>query len=209
MDKSFVLCSFLRCNCQGKPNLLLGELQLSFVSFLIGHSLESFEHWKSLIEIFCFSDDAIHFRLETLHVYREGLEGGADSSSLNQSRSEWSRELFSDLFAQFLRVFAAQLLEVPKDFFVDVISRENFLCSCLEALFSSLKSGDGVGGTTGGHFITPLVARNGEILQQIVQSRFGWEFHDEQSRLNQRLSNDCPDDDEDGPVIVDMNAEVF
>lgn len=38
---------------------ILGELQFSFISFLIGHSLEAFEHWKKLVGIFCSCDEAI------------------------------------------------------------------------------------------------------------------------------------------------------
>lgn len=37
----------------------MGEVQLAFICFLIGHSFEAFEHWKKLIGILCSCDEAI------------------------------------------------------------------------------------------------------------------------------------------------------
>lgn len=35
-------------------------MQFAFLCFLIGHSLEAFEHWKSMVILFCSCEDAIH-----------------------------------------------------------------------------------------------------------------------------------------------------
>lgn len=38
---------------------LLGELEFAYVCFLIGHSLDAFEHWKKLVSLFCSCEEAI------------------------------------------------------------------------------------------------------------------------------------------------------
>lgn len=38
---------------------IIGELQLAFVCFLVGQSLEAFEHWKKLVGLQCGADAAI------------------------------------------------------------------------------------------------------------------------------------------------------
>lgn len=38
---------------------LIGELEFCFICFLVGHSLEAFEQWKKLINMFCSSELAI------------------------------------------------------------------------------------------------------------------------------------------------------
>ncbi|XP_043237426.1 protein AAR2 homolog [Amphibalanus amphitrite] len=41
------------------PSQLLGELQVAFVSFLVGHVYDAFEHWKKLVHLFCTCDVAL------------------------------------------------------------------------------------------------------------------------------------------------------
>ncbi|XP_037090588.1 protein AAR2 homolog [Pollicipes pollicipes] len=41
------------------PDHLLGELQVAFVAFLVGHVYDSFEHWKRLVHMFCTCDEAL------------------------------------------------------------------------------------------------------------------------------------------------------
>lgn len=41
------------------PMEIVGELQLAFVCFLTGQSLDAFEHWKKLIALMCGADAAI------------------------------------------------------------------------------------------------------------------------------------------------------
>lgn len=38
---------------------LVGELEFAYVCFLIGHSLDAFEHWKKLVRLFCSCEEAI------------------------------------------------------------------------------------------------------------------------------------------------------
>ncbi|XP_026497014.1 protein AAR2 homolog [Vanessa tameamea] len=42
-----------------EPLHIIGELQFTYLCFLIGHSLEAFEHWKNLVILLCSCDKAI------------------------------------------------------------------------------------------------------------------------------------------------------
>lgn len=54
-----------------EPLHIIGELQFSYLCFLIGHSLEAFEHWKSLVILICSCDEAIHkYRSVFFHFIR-------------------------------------------------------------------------------------------------------------------------------------------
>ncbi|KAJ0178688.1 hypothetical protein K1T71_005463 [Dendrolimus kikuchii] len=54
-----------------EPLHIIGELQFAYLCFLIGHSLEAFEHWKNLVILICSCDDAIHkYRSVFFHFIR-------------------------------------------------------------------------------------------------------------------------------------------
>jgi len=106
-DKTETLKSItLEC---GSKNEILGELQFSFLSFLIGQAYESFEHWKNLIRIICNSSEAIK-----------------------------SAE-FSQFYCSFISLFEQQTKEIPTDFFEDIISGNNFLVGTLKGFFEILE----------------------------------------------------------------------
>lgn len=45
--------------CLFSPLEIIGELQMAFVCFLAGHSLDAFDHWKSLVALMCKADALI------------------------------------------------------------------------------------------------------------------------------------------------------
>lgn len=55
-DKSLILLELLSKEYGDKYQMLLGELQYAFVSFLLGENLESFEQWKRLMLLLCQCD---------------------------------------------------------------------------------------------------------------------------------------------------------
>ncbi|XP_049770617.1 protein AAR2 homolog [Schistocerca cancellata] len=57
LDSSFKLDTLLQQ--MDSPDELLGELQFCFVLFLVGHSLDAFEHWKRLVRLLCSCVDAL------------------------------------------------------------------------------------------------------------------------------------------------------
>lgn len=46
-------------------------MQLAFVCFLVGHSLDAFDHWKKLISLICGADSAI---LQRRAIYMEFMK---------------------------------------------------------------------------------------------------------------------------------------
>ena len=57
LDSSYRLEKMIKDN--QTPGNLLGELQVAFVSFLVGHVYDAFEHWKKLVHLFCTCDVAL------------------------------------------------------------------------------------------------------------------------------------------------------
>ncbi|KAJ2951985.1 hypothetical protein O0L34_g4248 [Tuta absoluta] len=58
LDQSY--CLELMIAQHEEPLHIIGELQFAYLCFLIGHSLDAFEHWKNLVILICSCDDAIH-----------------------------------------------------------------------------------------------------------------------------------------------------
>ena len=56
-DKTEILESILKKNSQ--QEFLLGELQFSFILFLIGQNYNGFDQWKKILDLFCNCDDAV------------------------------------------------------------------------------------------------------------------------------------------------------
>ena len=87
-----------------------------------------------------------------------------------------------DMFSKFLNVLYFQMQHVPTDFFVDIVSSNNFLCSSLNTLFTNGRN-------------------NMDVSEQLklklirfetnVTKRFGWDF-----------SQDLEDD---APVVVETS----
>jgi A1 cistron-splicing factor AAR2 len=73
-DKSWLLESLLSnypatqssSNHETSETFLLGELELSFVLFLVAQVFDGFEQWKALIHLFCYSKEALEMRGNTL-----------------------------------------------------------------------------------------------------------------------------------------------
>nr|XP_039269262.1 protein AAR2 homolog [Styela clava] len=73
------------------------------------------------------------------------------------------------LYGSLLTVFYHQLNEIPKDFFVDVVSSNNFLVSTLTILFSNLQ-------TEG---IDASLQKRGKQFQKYLTKKFKWNFKSE------------------------------
>lgn len=58
LDQSYTLD--LMISQHDEPLHIIGELQFAYLCFLIGHSLDAFEHWKNLVVLLCSCDEAIH-----------------------------------------------------------------------------------------------------------------------------------------------------
>ncbi|GAB5367098.1 hypothetical protein AAMO2058_001200400 [Amorphochlora amoebiformis] len=89
-----------------------------------------------------------------------------------------------DLFAAFTQVLHSQLHAIPRDFFQDCISKENFLHDCLKDYLEILKNSQ----ISGQH------RRDHDKLQSLLKTKFGLVFVFEE-------------DSEDGPVIVELTEK--
>lgn len=87
---------------------------------------------------------------------------------------------YQALFVDFITMLYFQMKEVPKDFFVDIVSSSNFLSSCLNSLFSNIRTSAEVDVT---------LKAKAEKFEANVTKRFGWDFSAET--------------DEDSPVVVE------
>ncbi|XP_011637245.1 protein AAR2 homolog [Pogonomyrmex barbatus] len=57
LDSSYVLDTTLKK--LREPGEIIGEMQLTFVCFLVGQSLDAFEQWKKFVSLICGADNAI------------------------------------------------------------------------------------------------------------------------------------------------------
>jgi len=131
---------------------ILGELQFSFICFLVAQNYDAFEQWKQLLKMFCTSDEAL---ANHTHLYMT---------------------LISDLHFQ--------IREVPEDFFVDIISSNNFLVALLTSLFTLVRDNENVD--------SKLKTRI-EKFKKSLSIKFQWDFSE---------IDEMEEPDEDKPVIV-------
>ncbi|KFQ81008.1 Protein AAR2, partial [Phaethon lepturus] len=136
----------------GGPDTSFSELQFAFICFLVGNVYDAFEHWKTLLNILCRSEDAIG--------------------------------KYQDLYVNLISVLYHQLSEIPADFFVDIISQDNFLTSTLQVFFSCTCSA-AVDGT---------LRNKAEKFKAHLTKKFKWDFEAE--------PDDC------APVVVELPEGV-
>lgn len=114
---------------------VLSELQLAFITFLLGHVYSAFEQWKQLVDVICRVREALHGQ--------------------------------PAFYKSFIRVLHFQLRETPEDFFVDIVSRNNFLTTTLKVFFENLVEEEGLD--------AELVNR-GNKFQNHLTKYFSWDF---------------------------------
>ena len=105
MDKSKVLESLLHEQYANDENLFLGELQFSFLAFLLGHSLEAFMQWKHLLGLLFGCDDAvttgrIELFVKSLEVILHQFTFIFGRSSGGEEFSQVSRDTISEQFLE-------------------------------------------------------------------------------------------------------------
>lgn len=151
MDSSYALKSMIQ-NCYKESDQMLGilgEIQFSFVCFIIGQVYDAFEHWKHLVHLLCSCEEALSSH--------------------------------TDLFMKFISLMHFQLKEIPEDFFVDIVSSNNFLTNTLHEFFSNVKHSSAS---------DALKKRTEEFCKNLTK-KFNWDFESE------------PDDL--APVVVDLS----
>ena len=127
---------------------ILGEIQFSFVCFLIGQVADAFDQWKRLVHLLCSSESSVVKR--------------------------------PDFYRQFISILYYHVREIPRDFFVDIVSRDNFLVSTLHGLFLALE----------GDAVDRALQRRGRQFKEHLTKKFKWNFSEE------------PEDE--APVVVEL-----
>jgi len=77
---------------------------------------------------------------------------------------------YSDIFDALIGVLHFQVLEIPKDFFVDIVSANNFLTTTLQVFFSNVESS-----TT----VDKKLVEKALRFRQHLTKRFNWDFESE------------------------------
>ena len=90
----------------------------------------------------------------------------------------------SALYDQFITTLHFQVKEIPEDFFVDIISCNNFLTSTLQVFFSNLDNSEGETEEV------KNLKNKGVNFRKHLEKKFQWDFMTE--------------DDEFAPVVVDL-----
>ncbi|KAL4228697.1 a1-alpha2 repression [Mactra antiquata] len=147
MDSSYMLETMLQSVYTDNIHSILGEIQFSFVCFLIGQVYDAFDQWKKLVHLLCSCESALNTH--------------------------------NDLFMDFITVLHFQVHEIPEDFFVDIVSANNFLTSTLQEFFSNLENGNG----------DSKLRQRGIKFREHLTKKFNWDFTSEP--------------DEFAPVVVD------
>lgn len=88
-----------------------------------------------------------------------------------------------ELFTQLISVLYFQLKEIPEDFFVDIVSHDNFLTVTLHELFCNLEAAD----------VDPKLKSRGLKFKKHLTEKFQWDFSSELSEYE--------------PVIVETEAD--
>ncbi|XP_060083524.1 protein AAR2 homolog [Ylistrum balloti] len=148
IDSSYTLECILGTFCPENSNDILGEIQFSFICFLIGQVYDAFDQWKKLVHLLCSSEDALVKHTE--------------------------------LYLNFITVLHFQVKEIPEDFFVDIVSQDNFLTSTLREFFTNIESGQA----------DEILRKKGLKFRDHLTVKFKWDF------------TSVPDDDE--PVVVSL-----
>lgn len=74
---------------------------------------------------------------------------------------------YENLYENFLGIFYHQITEIPKDFFVDIVTSNNFLVSALSTLFSNIKSAN---------FQSSSLQSRSKQFQKYLTKKFKWDF---------------------------------
>ena len=91
---------------------------------------------------------------------------------------------YVDLFLKLIGVLHFQIREIPEDFFVDIVSRSNFLTSTLQQFFSILENGN----------VDDTLRKRGLKFRDHLTEKFKWDF--------------TSDPEEDAPVVVETDAPI-
>ncbi|KAJ3070709.1 a1-alpha2 repression [Podochytrium sp. JEL0797] len=109
LDKSYLLTNVLKTRYNGDYKALLGEIQFSFILFLVGQVYDGLEQWKALVQLICSSKEAFPSLSSTL--YYDFL------AVLHAQLQECPQDFFVDMLSSsnFLRTAIVELVCTLRD----------------------------------------------------------------------------------------------
>ncbi|KAI9327977.1 A1 cistron-splicing factor [Obelidium mucronatum] len=109
LDKSYLLNHVLKTFYKGDFKLLLGELQFSFILFLVGQVYDGLEQWKCLVQLLCSAKEATTSATGGLYYEFLGV--------LHAQLQECPEDFFVDALSSsnFLRVAIVELVSTLRD----------------------------------------------------------------------------------------------
>ena len=102
---------------------MLGEIQYSFVHFVIGECQDSLEQWKKMVDVVVMAEGA-YYAVQDLSAMKQYIKGHKETAKIDLHK----------LVMDFIVVLYDQLGQFPSDLFRDELSRDNFLCRQLKRL---------------------------------------------------------------------------
>ena len=177
IDKSLILEHLVATEYNMSWENILGELQLSFMLFLLIFCYDALDHWKKLVDTICRSENALISK--------------------------------PDFAVAFMRILYEQLNFAPTDFFVNELSKDNFLRPAVSSLFENLKQPRGV--------LKSSVVEHRNRLLNFFQKKFNLfddsegDFNVNMRNLNMKMNTDKYNlVDEDRPMILGIDEmEAF
>ncbi|KAJ3415317.1 a1-alpha2 repression [Chytridiales sp. JEL 0842] len=130
LDKTYLLNKTIEEAYGGSYKLLLGELQLSFVLFLVGQIFDGLEQWKTLIKLVCGSSEALQTLAGTLFYDFLGV--------LQSQLDNCPEDFFMDALSSesFLRESLVQLVANVKD--LEVVEENKKLMKRVDLMIMGL-----------------------------------------------------------------------
>ena len=146
-------------------NHLLGELQLCFILFLVGEDFDAFEQFKRLVDIFCHAEEFCYEQPNFV--------------------SRLVRRLWSHSGCLY-----SVVVQFPKDFFYDVLSKNNFMQECLQSLIEIVDDPR----------MPQFVKTRAAELENMLQNKFQMKTRPVDTHDGEL---DFDEDDEFAPVVVE------
>lgn len=160
LDRTPIIKKIIETKLKGDFKSFLGELQISFITFLIGEELGGFEQWKKIIQLLCYSEK---------YVYQK-----------------------PELYAEGIRCIFSMIKQFPKDFFFDILSKNNFVGNCLKNLYC-------ISQDEKCHL--EIKNRMG-YLKKLLEENFGYPL--EEFRVGKDGMIEFLEEDEYAPVVVNL-----
>ncbi|KAJ3390110.1 a1-alpha2 repression [Entophlyctis sp. JEL0112] len=174
LDKSHLLRTVLEKDCQGDYRVLFGEMQLSFLLFLVGHVYDGLEQWKCIVQMICSSKEFLDIQ------QRQPLRTDPPVRSL--------------FIHDFIVCLHAQLQECPDDLFVDALSSSNFLREALVTLVCTLRDPDSVDRIPDRCMEQKLAS-----FVALISDRFKWDL---EAAVEERWATEDIEEGEYAPMVV-------